>query len=138
MAADYKRFGRWLKETRENKGLTQEELGKAISSEKAYVSKLELATPHSTTGKPPMATLETLHALSKVLGVQITEPLKAYGYIKDTGILLDTRETETVQQLRRLPTAQRELILDLINLAAARHPAHRQTGRNPRTGTDNL
>lgn len=133
---DYEGFGRWLREAREAVPLTQDQLAKLIGKKKAYISKLEKGTPHTTTKTPPLVPLDTLANIVKELRTPITEPLKAYGLLKETGMLLDSREAQAVKLWRRLPQSQRELIFDFIRLTAKHPPGNTSADGESRTGTD--
>lgn len=72
---NHKSFAAWLKRTRLDAGLSQEELASQIGVKKAYVSKWE-------TAKPDIPTLPRLVRLSKALGTPLTAALGAMGYLK--------------------------------------------------------
>jgi transcriptional regulator with XRE-family HTH domain len=131
---DHEGFGRWLAQAREEAGLTQEQLAGAIGKGKSFISKLENATRHTRTGTPPLPALDTLAHLVAKLNVPITAPLKAYGFIKDAGTLLDERESKALRNLRQLPNAQRETMFEFLNFAATKQT--RASGHR-KTGTDN-
>lgn len=76
-------LGRWVKKQREEGlGLTIEELATRIGCSKGYLSKIEKASPHSDTGRPPAPTLEFLYNLSQKLGASLATPLVELGYLK--------------------------------------------------------
>lgn len=138
MTVDYKGFGAWLKGAREKADLTQKQLADALGKKKSYISKLENATPHTKTKTPPLIPLDTLANVVKELQVPFTEPLRAYGFIKDSGTLLDERESKALRYLRQLPTAQRDFFFDFLRFSAGRHrQTNEQTDEEPKTGTDN-
>lgn len=132
---DYKAFGVWLKATREDRELSQEALAKLIGKKKAYISKLETATPHSTTNTPPTPSIDTLARLVRVLNVSFTDPLRAYGFIKEGPAFFNERETRAVNHLRQLPAGYADLFLDFLALAAGRYTRPDDIER-PGTGTD--
>ena len=82
MNPDSKALGQWVKSKREDAGWTQEELADRVRCKKAYISKVEKATPHSVGKQAPTPTLKFLHNLSKALGTSIATPLAKLGYLK--------------------------------------------------------
>lgn len=82
MIPDEKAFGRWVRVRREFLGMTQEQLAAHMKKTKGYINKIENASPHTDTGKPPAPTLELLYTLSRSLGVSLATPLVELGYLK--------------------------------------------------------
>lgn len=81
MIPDSKALGQWIKTQREDAGMTQEELADRVRCKKAYISKVENASPHSVGKRAPAPTLKFLHNLSKALGTSIATPLAKLGYL---------------------------------------------------------
>lgn len=82
MIPDEKALGRWVKKRREFLGMTLEELAAQMGKTRSYISKIENATPHSNTGKPPAPTLGMLYNLSQKLSASLATPLAELGYLK--------------------------------------------------------
>jgi len=95
---DSKALGAWVKMKREQAGMSQETLGDQVKRGKAFISKVEKATPHSPGGSPPSPTLDFLHKLARSFGVSIAEPLAALGYLKPGAAM--TENSHPVRILR--------------------------------------
>jgi len=78
-------LGRRIRELREQRGLTQEQLGDLIGKDQNYVSQLERGTirmPH----------LEVLDSIARVLGTTRYDLLKAAGWIEEDAPIPDMAE----------------------------------------------
>lgn len=113
------RFGLWLRKRREAAGLTQDQLAERAGIGKQYLSKIENAKPHSTTGRAPAPTLETLDAIARALRVDLSDVLGALGL--QTGardVALPNEEELLLWMFRDLP---RECQLDVMASVSGVH-----------------
>jgi transcriptional regulator with XRE-family HTH domain len=74
------RFARWLYETRKAAKLTQQELADAARCATSYVSMLERATVHPTSGGQLRASEDIVEALAVALGADVDLALLTAGY----------------------------------------------------------
>lgn len=123
------RFGQWLREQRENAGLSQDELAGAAGIKKAFISKLENATKHTATGASPAPSLETLHAIVKKLNVPITAALERMGLGGETVEPAELELRKLTTYFKELP---RECQLDVLSLTEALWRRRRTEGRAER------
>lgn len=91
-------FGEWLKKWREEKGFTQDELGKAIGKTKQHISNLERRQQHYASGGYARPSLETVDSLARALGRPLKEARDVAGY----GLADSSSEpAETVEEALR-------------------------------------
>lgn len=101
-----KAFADWVKRKREEAELTQEQLAQRSGCGKAYISKFE------TNGSHP--TLELLAKLARALGVPITEPLMALGYLKPETATTEPRVLRLLHYYRSLPEREQRLAEEIV------------------------
>lgn len=98
-------FAAWLKRSREEAGLTQDELASQIGVKKAYISKLE--------NKPDSVTLPRLVKLSKALGVSLSSILIVMGYLKPEREL-EPHVMRLLHYYQSLPETEQKLAEEII------------------------
>lgn len=115
MTPDAKSLGRWVKASRKEAGYTQEELAGRTRCKKAYISKVENATPHSVGSHAPSPTLDFLHKLSVAFGVSIAEPLAALGYLKtEAGMTERSHPVRILRYYNELSPEDRALAEEMV------------------------
>lgn len=104
VAPNKERFGKWLKQTREERRLSQDELAEGLGTKKAHVSKME-------TGKllPP---LNVLAKLVKVLGMPFRAPLIELEYLKET--ISDADSESLLCRYLDLSSDYREVVTEFV------------------------
>lgn len=125
-------FGAWLREQREAAGLSQDELAVGSGVGKAFISKLENATKHTSTGVSPSPSLETLHAIVKKLNVPMTAALEKLGFYEEGVEPADLELRKLNTYFKELP---RECQLDVLSLTEALWRRRRTEGRAERKGS---
>jgi transcriptional regulator with XRE-family HTH domain len=103
-------FAEWLRQTREERGLTQTEVGEAIGHERAYVNKLE----KKPEGYYPAVDL--LDRLARGMGTTILEALISLGFIDRDDLRLKPGEEKLLSIHRNLPLKEREGVLDFARM----------------------
>ena len=73
-------LGNWIKQNRREKEMSQAELGERVGCRGTYISEIERAHPHSTTGKPTRPNVELLDKMAELFGENPNIPRRLAGY----------------------------------------------------------
>jgi transcriptional regulator with XRE-family HTH domain len=103
---NHRAFAAWLKQNREDAGLSQTELATQIGVKKAYISKWE-------TAKPDVPTLPRLVKLTKALGTPLTAALEVMGYLNPDRDL-EPHVMRLLHYYQSLPKADQKLAEEII------------------------
>ena len=103
---NHKAFAAWLKQVREEAGLSQAELASQIGVQKAYISKWE-------TAKRDLPTLPRLVRLSKALGAPLSSILVVMGYLKPEREL-EPHVMRLLHYYQSLPETEQKLAEEII------------------------
>lgn len=80
MDNNFSNIGDWLRYWREQKDLTQVELGRIVGTSKQNISNIERQQQHSESGAHPRPSLELIDKLSRTLGRPASEARNLAGY----------------------------------------------------------
>ena len=122
---NHKAFAAWLKQSREEAGLSQADLASQIGVQKAYISKLENA-------KPDRPTLPRLVKLSKALGVSLSSILVVMGYIKPEREL-EPHVMRLLHYYQSLPEIEQKLAEEIIKTLWRERGIREEKQENPET-----
>ena len=103
---NHRAFAAWLKQNREDAGLSQDELALQIGVKKAYISKWE-------TAKPGVPTIPRLVRLTKALGVPLTAALETMGYLNPDRDL-EPHVMRLLHYYQSLPREEQKLAEEII------------------------
>lgn len=103
-------FGRWLKEARKGRRLSQEELARAAGCTGSYISLLERGTPDKRSGAALRPSVEVVDALAAALGVTRREARLAAGYVPPEDAGMSVSEVRLLESYRALPADVRAVI----------------------------
>ena len=120
---NHKGFATWLRRSREEAGFTQPELAEQIGVQKAYISKWE-------TAKRDVPTLPRLLKLSRALGVPLTAPLIAMGYLKPERDL-EPHVMRLLHYYQSLPKSDQKLAEEIIKTMWRERGALAANAENP-------
>lgn len=113
MAQVEEKFGEWLRRWRSEKGLTQEEAGRAIGVSKQHISNLERGQMHYQSGSQARASIEVVDKLAKLFGRPISEARDAAGYG------LSEAPSHEHSEIARLPEELAELTRIFLSLSSS-------------------
>ncbi len=111
----YGHFGLWLKRWREERELTQDEVGELAGISKQYVSNIERNQASALSGSPTRPDIEVVDRLAKALNRPVWEARKEAGY----GIDYPPNIQEAINLLLNADPSNRDEIIELIKFVAA-------------------
>ena len=111
-------FGEWLRTRRQQRGYSQEALGRLSGKSGAYISMLERG--YNTTGRSDIRpSLETIDSLARALEAPIAEARVIAGYCAPESTI-STRTVRAVALFEALPEEFQDMVIDQLFLLAER------------------
>jgi len=116
-------FGKWLFDKRQEKRLTQTQLGERAGISTSYISTIERAQRHSTTNAVPRPSEDTVERLATALDIDLDEARIAAGYLPKTMTIKPTNAAEFIHALESLGVGHFENIQGIHHLTPDEYEA---------------
>lgn len=103
-------FGSWLKAVRKERGISQEELGRAVGCTGSYISLLESDSAAPRRNRPARPSVEIVDAIARMLRVTRKEARLAAGYAPPDERPPTEPETRLLEFYRMLPPEVKHVV----------------------------